>query len=100
LIVSEERAKVEGNLAEDIKNVKRSGTADLLLHGGRAHPWLAKRMTDLGTAIAEHLSLEYGASEFSHLLERSVLVPGVRFNLASHARWTARVKPTPKSITE
>ena len=64
LIVSEERAKVDGNLVEDIKNVKRSGTADLLLHGDRVPPWLAKRMTDLGTAIAEHVSLEYGASEF------------------------------------
>jgi hypothetical protein len=38
--------------------MKRSGTADLLLHGGRVPPWLAKRMTDLGTAIAEHVSLE------------------------------------------
>jgi hypothetical protein len=44
--------------------MKRSGTADLPLHSGRVPPWLAKRMTELGTAIAEHIVLEYGASEF------------------------------------
>lgn len=27
-------------------------------------PWLANRMTELGTAIAEYIVLEYGASEF------------------------------------
>ena len=35
--------------------MKRSGTADLPLHGGRVPPWLAKRMMELGTAIAEHI---------------------------------------------
>jgi uncharacterized protein len=44
--------------------VKRSGTADLPLHGGRVPSWLASRMTELGTAIAEHIVLEYGAGEF------------------------------------
>jgi uncharacterized protein len=44
--------------------MKRSGTADLPLHGGQVPPWLANRMTLLGTAIAEHIVLEYGASEF------------------------------------
>jgi hypothetical protein len=44
--------------------VKRSGTADLPLHGGRVPPWLAKRMTELGTAVSEHIVLEYGASGF------------------------------------
>ena len=34
--------------------VKRPGGADLPLHGGRVPPWLANRMTELGTAIAEH----------------------------------------------
>ncbi|HVG26080.1 MAG TPA: DUF763 domain-containing protein [Acidobacteriaceae bacterium] len=43
--------------------MKRSGTADLPLHGGRVPPWLAQRMTALGTAIAEHILLDYGASE-------------------------------------
>src|SRR6202012_6128386 len=45
-------------------NMKRSGTADLPLHGGRVPPWLADRMTELGTAIAEQVILNYGQSEF------------------------------------
>jgi hypothetical protein len=44
--------------------VKRSGTADLPLHGGRVPPWLADRMTGLSTAIAEQVILNYGQSEF------------------------------------
>ena len=44
--------------------MKRSGTADLPLHGGRVPPWLASRMTQLGTAIAEQVILNYGQSEF------------------------------------
>src|SRR3954447_20385943 len=44
--------------------MKRSGTADLPLHGGRVPAWLADRMTQLGTAIAEHVILEYGVSGF------------------------------------
>ena len=44
--------------------MKRSGTADLPLHGGRVPPWLAARMTELGTAIAEQVILNYGQSEF------------------------------------
>jgi uncharacterized protein len=44
--------------------VKRSGTADLPLHGGRVPPWLAERMTELGSAIVEHIVLSYGPSEF------------------------------------
>ena len=43
--------------------MKRSGTADLPLHGGRVPPWLAERMTLLGTAIAEHIVLAYGPGE-------------------------------------
>ena len=44
--------------------MKRSGTADLPLHGGRVPAWLASRMTLLGTAIAEHIILNYGPTEF------------------------------------
>src|SRR5512140_1746922 len=44
--------------------MKRSGTADLPLHGGRVPPWLAERMTQLGTAITESVVLHYGRSEF------------------------------------
>jgi hypothetical protein len=43
--------------------VKRSGFADLPLHGGRVPPWLADRMTQLGTAIVESILLHYGHSE-------------------------------------
>jgi hypothetical protein len=43
--------------------VKRSGTADLPLHGGRVPQWLAERMTTLGTAISESVLLHYGQSE-------------------------------------
>jgi hypothetical protein len=44
--------------------MKRSGIADLPLHGGRVPPWLASRMTELGTAIAEQVILNYRRSEF------------------------------------
>jgi hypothetical protein len=43
--------------------VKRSGFADLPLHGGRVPAWLAERMTKLGTAIVENILLHYGRSE-------------------------------------
>src|SRR5947209_3438270 len=43
--------------------MKRSGHADLPLHGGRVPAWLAQRMTVLGTAISESIVLHYGASE-------------------------------------
>jgi hypothetical protein len=44
--------------------MKRSGIADLPLHGGRVPVWLAERMAKLGTAIVEHIILSYGISEF------------------------------------
>ncbi len=43
--------------------MKRSGVADLPLHGGRVPAWLAERMTKLGTAIAESVLYHYGPSE-------------------------------------
>lgn len=43
--------------------MKRSGFADLPLHGGRVPAWLAERMTKLGTAIAETIVHQYGQSE-------------------------------------
>ena len=43
--------------------MKRSGTADLPLHGGRVPTWLAERMTLLGTAICESVLYHYGTSE-------------------------------------
>jgi len=44
--------------------VKRSGIADLPLHGGRVPQWLAERMTRLGTAITETIIHDYGTSAF------------------------------------
>jgi hypothetical protein len=44
--------------------MKRSGIADLPLHGGRVPQWLAERMTRLGTAITEVIVQDYGASAF------------------------------------
>ncbi len=44
--------------------MKRSGIADLPLHGGRVPAWLAERMTKLGTAITETIIHDYGASAF------------------------------------
>jgi hypothetical protein len=44
--------------------MKRSGVADLPLHGGRVPQWLAQRMTKLGTAITQAIVLDYGTSAF------------------------------------
>lgn len=44
--------------------MKRSGIADLPLHGGRVPPWLAERMTKLGSAITETIVHHYGTSAF------------------------------------
>jgi uncharacterized protein len=43
--------------------MRRSGHADLPLHGGRVPPWLAERMTTLGTAIVENILHHHGPSE-------------------------------------
>jgi hypothetical protein len=50
--------------------MKRSGLADLPLHGGRVPPWLAERMEKLGTAIAENVIAEYGAAGFLSRLSK------------------------------
>jgi uncharacterized protein len=44
--------------------MKRSGFADLPLHGGWVPPWLSERMTKLGSAIAENIIYNYGSGEF------------------------------------
>ena len=44
--------------------MKRSGVADLPLHGGSVPDWLAERMTSLGTAITEAVVYDYGTSAF------------------------------------
>src|ERR1043165_6978768 len=43
--------------------MKRSGVADLPLHGGRVPQWLADRMSKLGTAIVESIVVRYGRAE-------------------------------------
>src|SRR3978361_1861668 len=42
---------------------RRTGSADLPLHGGRVPPWLGQRMTRLGAVIVEALVHEYGRDE-------------------------------------
>jgi uncharacterized protein len=42
---------------------RRSGSADLPLHGGRVPPWLADRMTRLGAVISEAVVQHYGRDE-------------------------------------
>jgi hypothetical protein len=43
--------------------VRRAGSADLPLHGGRVPRWLSDRMTRLGAVITEAIVLEYGRDE-------------------------------------
>jgi hypothetical protein len=43
--------------------VRRTGSADLPLHGGRVPAWLAMRMTELGGVIAEAIVHHYGRDE-------------------------------------
>jgi hypothetical protein len=43
---------------------KRTGIADLPLHGGRVPPWLATRMSVLGALITEAIVHHYGRDEF------------------------------------
>ncbi|HMJ83336.1 MAG TPA: DUF763 domain-containing protein, partial [Vicinamibacterales bacterium] len=50
----------EVTTACDNTSMKRSGVADLPLHGGRVPAWLASRMEALGTAIAESVIVHYG----------------------------------------
>ena len=54
--------------------MKRSGMADLPLHGGRVPQWLATRMTQLGTGITEAIVRDYGTSGF----QRKVLAATAR----------------------
>ncbi|MEA2929810.1 MAG: uncharacterized protein QOG38_2238 [Hyphomicrobiales bacterium] len=42
---------------------RRTGSADLPLHGGRVPPWLATRMTRLGAIIAQAIVHHYGREE-------------------------------------
>jgi hypothetical protein len=57
--------------------MKRSGTANLPLRAEPVPAWLAGRMTQRGTAIAEHIVISYGASEFLSPLSDPFLVSGI-----------------------
>ncbi|MFD1611308.1 DUF763 domain-containing protein [Sphingomonas tabacisoli] len=43
---------------------RRTGSADLPLHGGRVPQWLGQRMSRLGAVVTEAIVLEYGRDEF------------------------------------
>lgn len=43
---------------------RRTGSADLPLHGGRVPAWLGERMTRLGSIMAEAIVIHYGRDEF------------------------------------
>src|SRR5438309_10783317 len=43
---------------------RRTGSADLPLHGGRVPPWLAARMAKLGAVITEAIVHHYGREVF------------------------------------
>src|SRR5260221_11030731 len=43
---------------------RRSGSADLPLHGGRVPPWLATRMASLGANVTHAVVHHYGRDEF------------------------------------
>ena len=43
---------------------RRTGSADLPLHGGRVPPWLAERMATLGAVVCQAIVHHYGRDEF------------------------------------
>src|SRR6201994_4784686 len=43
---------------------RRTGSADLPLHGGRVPPWLAQRMATLGAVVCQAIVHHYGRDEF------------------------------------
>ena len=43
--------------------MKRSGSADLPLHGGHVPPWLSERMAKLGLAIVETIAMEFSTAD-------------------------------------
>src|SRR6187455_3196218 len=43
---------------------RRTGSADLPLHGGRVPAWLAERMANLGAVICQAVVHHYGRDEF------------------------------------
>src|SRR5436190_14775215 len=60
--------RISGRIAEDTNQwtpmARRTGSADLPLHGGRVPPWLASRMAALGAVICQAIVHHYGRQEF------------------------------------
>src|SRR4051812_20545177 len=52
---------------------RRSGNADLPLHGGRVPPWLAERMTRLGVVMSQAIVHHYGRDELLRRLSNPFL---------------------------
>ena len=48
-----------------IAPMRKSGSADLPLHGGHVPKWLATRMARLGAVLTEAIVHHYGATNFS-----------------------------------
>jgi hypothetical protein len=51
---------------------QRVGVADLILHGGKAPPWLTRRMIRLGSVMVKLIVDEYGCQEFLRRLSNPV----------------------------
>jgi len=51
---------------------QRVGVADLILHGGKAPPWLTRRMIRLGSVMVKLIVDEYGCREFLRRLSNPV----------------------------
>src|SRR5215203_4735010 len=49
---------------------RRTGSADLPLHGGRVPPWLSQRMSSLGAIICQAIVHHYGRDEFLRRLSQ------------------------------
>jgi uncharacterized protein len=54
---------LEHNKNLEVSLASRAGSADLPLHGGSVPPWLAARMTRLGTVISQAIIYHYGRDE-------------------------------------
>ena len=57
---------------------RRTGSADLPLHGGHVPPWLASRMATLGAIITQAIVHHYGREEFLQRLARRTKTSGER----------------------
>src|ERR1700730_12823318 len=54
---------------------RRTGSADLPLHGGRVAPWLATRMSSLGAVVTQAIVHHYGRDQFLQRLAPPFWLP-------------------------